>query len=266
MLVQSDIKSNCFLIKIKKYIFFALLCLIIFTGCTSGFSDMNVNPNNPTPETIDPDYILSPALIAGTMNVDIHQRIHSLTVDIFAQYIANEGFSTDRFVPVEGWTNSYWALHWGWINAMNDIIINQKDNTIKSNTVQIARIWRVWLFHRATDLFGDIPYFEAANNSGLLPKYDAQKDIYYDMIKELKEAGAELDANKLNPGINDLIFGGNVTKWKKFANSLRLRLAMRMSEVDPDKAKLEAEYAVASLSLISSNEDFAILVHSQTVR
>ncbi len=246
--------------KAKKYILIGFLGLILFSGCTKNFDDMNIDPNNPTPETIDPDFLLSNALISGTMDIDLHQRIHSLTVDIFAQYIANEGFTTDRFIPVEGWTNSYWAKHWTWVNAMNDIIINQKDNTLKSNTVQIARIWRVWLFDRATDLFGDMPYSEAANGTGILPKYDTQKDIYYDMVKELKEAAAALDANKMNPGVNDLIFGGDVAKWKKFANSLRLRLAMRMSEVDPAKAKAEAEDAVASeLVLASNNESVKIL-------
>ena len=254
------------IMKANKYILIGLLGLILFAGCTSKFDDMNIDPNNPTPQTIDPDYLLSPALIGGTMNIDLHQRIHSLTVDIFAQYIANEGFTTDRFIPVEGWTNSYWSSHWGWINSMNDIIINQKDNTLKSNTVQIARIWKVWLFHRATDLFGDMPYSEAANGTGLLPKYDTQKDIYYDMVKELKEAAAALDANKMNPGVNDLIFGGNIAKWKKFANSLRLRLAMRMSEVDPAKAKLEAEDAVASLSLLSSNSESVTIYRTENYK
>jgi len=227
---------------------------------------MNIDPNNPTPATIDPDFILSNALISGTMDIDLHQRIHSLTIDIFAQYIANEGFTTDRYIPVEGWTNSYWTKHWTWVNAMNDIIINQKDNTAKSNTVQIARIWKVWLFHRATDLFGDMPYSEAANGTGILPKYDTQKDIYYDMVKELKEAAAALDASKMNPGANDLIFGGDVAKWKKFANSLRLRLAMRMSEVDPAKAKLEAEDAAASGLLLASNSESVKILRTESYK
>jgi len=243
------------IMKTKIYILIGLLAILSITGCTRNFDAMNIDPNNPTSETIDPDFILSTALIGGTMNIDLHQRIHSLTIDIFAQYIANEGFSTDRCIPVEGWTNSYWAQHWSWINSMNDIIINQKNNTLKSNTVQIARIWKVWLFHRATDLFGDMPYFDAANGTGLLPKYDTQKDIYYDMVNELKEAALALDATKMNPGVNDLIFGGDVAKWKSFANSLRLRLAMRMSEVDPAKAKVEAEEAVASGLLLSSNSE-----------
>jgi len=248
-------KKITMIMKAYKYFLIGFLGLILLAGCTKKFGDMNIDPNNPTPQTIDPDFILTPPMIQGTMNIDLHQRIHSLTVDIFAQYIANEGFTTDRCIPVEGWTNSYWSQHWSWINAMNDIIINQKDNALKSNTVQIARIWRVWLFHRATDLFGDIPYFDAANGSGILPKYDTQKDIYYDMVKELKEAAAALDNNKMNPGANDLIFGGDILKWKKFANSLRLRLAMRMSEVDPAKAKLEAEDAVASGLLFASNSE-----------
>jgi len=252
--------------KANKYLLIGFIGMILFIGCTKNFDDMNIDPNNPTPETIDPDFILSNVLIGGTMNIDLHQRIHSLTVDLFAQYIANEGFTTDRLIPVEGWTNSYWSQHWRWVNSMNDIIINHKDNTLKSNTVQIARIWKVWLFHRSTDLFGDMPYFDAANGTGLLPKYDTQKEIYYDMVKELKEASAALDAAKMNPGVNDLIFGGNVGKWKKFANSLRLRLAMRMSEIDPAKAKIEAEEAAASGLLLSSNSESVKILRTESYK
>ncbi|MDP4185774.1 MAG: SusD/RagB family nutrient-binding outer membrane lipoprotein [Bacteroidota bacterium] len=245
--------------KTKIYILSVFMGFMLLMGCTDNFNAMNIDPNNPTPETIDPDFLLTNAELGGTMNIDLHQRIHSLTVDIFAQYIANEGFSTDRCVPVEGWTNSYWSQHFGWVHAMNDIINNPKNNGSKSNTVQIARIWKVWLNHRATDLWGDMPYSEAGigieAGTGNLPKYDSQKDIYYDMVKELKEAAAALDASKMNPGQNDLIFNGDIVKWKKFANSLRLRLAMRMSEVDPAKAKAEAEDAVASNLVLGSNSE-----------
>lgn len=70
----------------------------------------------------------------------------------------------------------------------------------------------------------------------LLP-YDPQKDIYYDMFKELAEASAALDVQGATPGKGDLIFNGDITRWKSFANSLRLRLAMRLTEVDRRKRK-----------------------------
>jgi len=239
----------------KKMLIYVLSGLLLTGGCTDGFDEMNIDPNNPTPETVDPNYILSTALLCGTLNIDTHQRIHSLTVDIFAQYISNEDFTTNLCVPVEGWTNDFWTKHYTYIDMVNDIIINQKDNAMKVNTVQIARIWRVWLYSRATDLFGDIPYFDAANGTGELPRYDKQQEIYYDMCRELKEAAQALDSLKANPGTNDFIFSGKIEQWRKFANALRLRLAMRMSEADPAKAKAEAEDAVVGNILPSSNSE-----------
>ena len=199
--------------------------------------------------------MLSPVFIRSTLNVDMYQRIHNLYVDTYAQYFANDKYTSNICVPNNDWSQSYWDAHWTWVAGLNEIISNYKDNTKYTNLVQIARIWRVWIFDRATDLFGDIPYSKACDDSGKAAMYDTQKDIYYDMLKELTEASTTLDENGEKVGSGDLIFKGDVAKWKSFANSLRLRLAMRMTEADPDKAKAEAEAAVkAAGGLISSND------------
>ena len=84
---------------------------------------------------------------------------------------------------------------------------------------------------------GDVPYSEAANDIDQ-PKYDTQKDIYYTIFEELKDAVSKLDESAANNvGSYDLIYGGDATKWKKFANSIRLRMAVRISDVDAAKVK-----------------------------
>jgi hypothetical protein len=95
----------------------------------------------------------------------------------------------------------------------------------------------VWLYHQLTDAYGDIPYTEALKNVAEVinqPKYDTQEAIYKDMLKELKEAAAQLntDPSLASFGNADILFGGNVDKWKRFANSLRLRLAIRVRYAD----------------------------------
>lgn len=117
------------------------------------------------------------------------------------------------------------------------------------NTVQAARIIKAWSFQRLTDFYGPIPYFEA--NKGLegivFPKYDNQSVIYADLLKELEEAAAGLSAANDDPnfGKSDMIYQGNIDKWKRFANSLMLRLAMRMSNVDLPTANSYVAKAVA---------------------
>lgn len=241
-------------IHIKSYLLGLAFCGVALTSCES-FDSINLNPNDPTPETVDPTFLLTPTMIKGTLDVDMYQRIHNLYVDNFAQYFANDKYASNNCVPVESWTQDFWNMHWQWIDALNEIIKNYSDDPKLVNTVQIARIWKVWLFHRATDLWGDIPYFKAADGSGLAAPYDPQKDIYYDMFKELAEASAALDVQGATPGKGDLIFNGDITRWKSFANSLRLRLAMRLTEVDPAKAKEEAEAAVTAGALLASNND-----------
>ncbi|NLI36899.1 MAG: SusD/RagB family nutrient-binding outer membrane lipoprotein [Bacteroidales bacterium] len=238
---------------IIKYFFGGVMAIgLLLTSCQN-FDSLNENPNDPTPDKIDPIYLLSPVFIRSTLNVDMYQRIHNLYVDTYAQYFANDKYTSNNCVPNNDWSQSYWDAHWAWVADLNEIIRNYQNNSKYTNLVQIARIWRVWVFNRATDLFGDIPYSKACDDSGDAASYDTQKDIYYDMLNELAEASATLNVSGDKVGSGDLIFGGDITKWKLFANSLRLRLAMRMTEVDPNKAKVEAEAAVkADGGLISS--------------
>ena len=153
-------------IHIKSYLLGLAFCVVALTSCES-FDSINLNPNDPTPETVDPTFLLTPTMIKGTLDVDMYQRIHNLYVDNFAQYFANDKYASNNCVPVESWTQDFWNMHWQWIDALNEIIKNYSDDPKLVNTVQIARIWKVWLFHRATDLWGDIPYFKAADGSGL---------------------------------------------------------------------------------------------------
>ncbi len=132
-----------------------------------------------------------------------------------------------------------------------------------NNQIGIARILKAFLFWQTTDRWGDIPYSQALKGaSNFTPKYDLQEEIYFDMIKELKEAAAGFDIGA--PIKGDIIYNGNMDKWKKFANSLRLIMAVRMTKAYPaagGKAALAAAEAVnAPGGLITSNADNFTLV------
>ncbi|MEP7259164.1 MAG: SusD/RagB family nutrient-binding outer membrane lipoprotein, partial [Flavitalea sp.] len=142
------------------------------------------------------------------------------------------------------------------INTAEILRLTANDPAL-SNEYNIARIWKVWLFHQLTDAYGDIPYFEAVNDAGEMivqAKYDSQEDIYADMLKELKEASALLsdDASKLSFGDADILLKGNIDGWKKLANSLRLRLAIRVRYAKPALSQEHVTEALA-LPLIDDN-------------
>ncbi|MCO4779351.1 MAG: SusD/RagB family nutrient-binding outer membrane lipoprotein [Flavobacteriaceae bacterium] len=167
-------------------------------------------------------------------------------------YTRNEGYATslfDRAYPQQ-------------VKEIEDIIFQLTNEENTGDQMGIARIWRAFIYHRITDLYGDIPYSEAGKGyiEGVLkPKYDAQQDIYMDMLKEIEEGVAQLGSSS-SLGTSDLIFQGDMTKWKKFGNSLMLRLAMRLSKADPATAQAWASKAIAA-GVMTSNADIAYVQH-----
>src|SRR5207237_4573622 len=118
-----------------------------------------------------------------------------------------------------------------------------------------------WMYQNLTDLWGDIPYSEALKGdipgSPLKPTYDAQKDIYYGLLKTLTDASAGMKSAS-DPGLSgaDPIYKGSSALWQKFANSLRARMALRMSKADPAKTETELKAALAA-GVMTSNDDNA---------
>jgi len=246
-----------------------LVCLMIFTfSCTDDFIDLQKNPNAFTPENVTPSFLLADVISASVLDPGMHQRMTQLTNDVFAQYFANEAFSTQVGVTNDEWTSSYYSsYHSRFIANLNEGIRLGWASAAAGkplNETQIARIWRVWVFSRATDIWGDIPYFNAANGTGDNPDYDDQELIYMDMFKELKEAVDSLSTD--NPAQivgQDYVFNDDIALWKKFGNSLRLRLALRISEVDAVTAKAEAESAVAA-GVMSSSAESCLVTRTAT--
>lgn len=227
------------------------------------FDEINVDPIRTT--DVSEDLLFTRALRYGALDWDFYQIGQNLHADMFTQYFANSapGFGTDRYISNAGWITSFWNTYYSnLVINTQEVIRKTVDDPAKSNKYNVARIWRAWLFHRATDYWGDIPYSQAGKGvDGLrTPKYDKQEDIYADLNKELKEASAALDLNKtVKFGGPDLVYSGDLTKWKKFANSLRLRIAMRMSKVDPAKAQSIVQEIMTQNELMTSNADNALM-------
>ncbi|MEJ7767712.1 MAG: SusD/RagB family nutrient-binding outer membrane lipoprotein [Chitinophagaceae bacterium] len=162
----------------------------------------------------------------------------------------------DKFYSFNG-TEADFSTYTGRLNTLYQLaqavqapeLVNQR---------AMVRILRAYTYHQLTDVAGDIPYKEAlrGEEGTLSPKYDAQREIYLDMFKELDEAATSLDASKTNFGAADLYYKGDVTKWKKFAYTLMLRLGMRLSKVEPALAQTWVQKAIAG-GVITTDADIA---------
>ncbi|MCL2726859.1 MAG: SusD/RagB family nutrient-binding outer membrane lipoprotein [Bacteroidales bacterium] len=231
-----------------------LFALMLLTACTGNFEEINTSPNAYEPNKVDPKFVLSLVLTRSKLFVNDYQNIQLLVIDNYSQFYANDlGFAVyNSYNQVDQSISSLWSTHtYGWLNALNTIIRQYEDAPEHVNVIQMARIWKSWLVLRATDAWGDIPYFQACDGSGELPPYDRQQDIYDDLFKTLADAASKFDPTKNNPLTLDMVYDGNLDNWRRFANSLRLRMAMRISFVDPARAKTEAESAIAG-GLISN--------------
>lgn len=173
----------------------------------------------------------------------------------------------DRYQIRESVNNSYFNyLYMGMANFDKVIKMNTDEATktasasygANCNQIAAAKIMKVWLMDVITDTWGSVPYSDIAQleDKGVLYcKYDDQKDIYAKMISELDEAVGMIDEDQPAFTSGDVIFGGDASKWKKFGNSLKCRLAIHMSKVDPNWKQYIAE-AVAS-GVMESNADAA---------
>ena len=229
------------------YVFVALSVLQF--SCTKQLAELNKNPN--AYETVNANFLFTNSVISA---VGLNPNGHRFNI---MQQMQQEATYSEVTAPgdkyfAEGYVRDNWAAYSGCLSQIQQVIQNVKDDPQAINKLAVARIWRVYIFHQLTDLYGDIPYSEAnmGLNSLFQPKYDLQSDIYKDMFKELEESAKTLDATKPTFGAADLFYKGNTDQWKKFAYSLMLRLGMRLTKIDPASAKIWVEKAITGGPII----------------
>jgi hypothetical protein len=227
------------------------------------FGDMNIDPTRSV--NLNPALQLAQTQLQFSGDLEQNERLHVLLTMPMAQHIA--GAWSNQWGGMYVKQQQYLSLIWekdypGKILNIVDAYERTKDDPAKVNLNAICRIMKVYLFARLTDLYGDIPYSKASQShiTGVKrPEYDKQETIYNDFFKELAEAVQQLDPSK-DINTQDLFYSGNVDKWKKFGNSLRLRLAMRLVKRDPVKARAEAT-AAFNAGVFTSNNDICKLDH-----
>jgi hypothetical protein len=249
---------------IKKNIFSVIMlsAVILLLSCNK-FGDLNTDPTRSS----DIDAGLQLAQIQAHFSGDLflNERLSTMETMPRVQHVAGSWSNQygGAYVKQEEFTSLLWERDYpDKILNIVDAVDRTTDKPTKTNLNAICRVMKVYLFSRITDLYGDVPYTEAgrAYKSGIdKPKFDIQKDIYTDFFKELTEATAQMDPSK-DVVTQDLFYKGDIAHWKKFANSLHLRLAMRLVKIDPVLAQKEA-VAAFNGGLISNNNDICKLDH-----
>jgi hypothetical protein len=246
----------------RLFIYIAAL-LIMTTGCTKKFDELNTDPTtfgSLTAATI-PNAFAKAEYQGIYGDPGIYELARALFPDLWSQFFANvdPGIKSDRYVIIQDWIISQWSsvytVTWPTLKQ-----VLEATATTQPEANAIAKIWKAYIWHYHTDFYGPVPYFQAGTGALSIP-YDNQQDIYNDLFKTLDSAVTVLKgANaSLTPyGTNDLIFHGNIPLWIKLANTLHLRLALRISKADPDRAKTEAEKAVAG-GVMTTNGDNAFM-------
>lgn len=241
-----------------------LCCIVLAISCTENFDEINTNKNALAKlESAQLPFLFSAAQQTGTNSGWSYQVAQNLFHDQYAQYFANSTtyFPSDRLVIRMDWIGALWTPLYVSTMPQLQTLMGQYDPSSAEHA--LASIWWVISFQRVTDTWGPIPYFKAGQPGTGVP-YDPQNLIYDDFFKRLDNAVTVLKGKTSETpyGSFDLVYAGNVNKWIKFANTLRLRLAMRISKVDPSRAKSEAEAAVASGVMTSSPADDALIKKS----
>lgn len=254
----------------RWFIASTLLASFFIQSCTDKFGEINTNPTRLNETNLDPYTLLTTVELlysGGAGFADDVMKANLSTAGPYVQIFADprpgvwEG--GDKYFYVPEYSESYWsAMYPNQLKLVVELLEVTRDREEYANLHQVARILKAMSFMRMTDLYGDIPYFEAgqAYRQGIFsPKYDPQPAIYDDIIRELQEATSALDVNTpLHTG--DLIFNGDIQKWQRLGYSVLLRAGMRLVKVDEEKARQTVSLALGKT--MQSNADNAYVLGS----
>jgi hypothetical protein len=239
----------------RKYIAgLSLVAVFALSSCDKDFEEINMNPNSP--EVVSSDLLL-PNVMRSTTN-EIAGNAWGIG-NVVMQYSAKIQFTNeDRYnwgPEGDPYTNFY--------NSIRDLnnVIEISGAAQQNNYVGIAKVLKAHLFSFMSDAYGDLPFSEAnrAKDGVNYPVFDTQEAIYAGILKDLTEANALLGTTSEQVQ-GDIFFDGDIMRWKKFANSLRLRVLMRLSDRQDPSAAMQAIISNPSQSpIFTGNEDQAVL-------
>ncbi len=246
--------------KAIKYINLSLICWLFAVSCDDSFDEINTNSVDPT--QIDQVFILNSAIIGASYSngpliyeMGIVQQIITPNSGV----LTGANYNQDNRNATENMWNDYFVSV---IRDTRDLINQVEGEPQRVNLVNMARIIQAFAFMVLTDTYGDIPYNEGGKGfteQVVFPTYDAQENIYPALIQELTQA-----TSALNPGAptesGEVLYGGDISKWRKLGYSLLLRAGMRLSKIDPGLAQQTIQAAFQG-GVMESNDDNFVIRH-----
>lgn len=236
--------------------------VVASAGCDDGLTEINRNPN--APEQVPVEFVLASGIWNSVVSPGSAGSHNSWTMlyhtSLWPQHVAQSQYnSEDRYTPRAGIPTQIWDNAYS--SALNDLREVQRMAADRPNLWAIAEIMSVYNFLLLTDLFGNIPYSEALRLDDNIrnPRYDDQEAIYPDLIRRLGEAVAQIDVAGSTAAFasGDLIYGGNLERWRRFGNSLRLRIAMRIADTPQSQQARQSFAAAWSAGVFQSVDDAA---------
>ncbi|MGN6248958.1 MAG: SusD/RagB family nutrient-binding outer membrane lipoprotein [Ginsengibacter sp.] len=239
--------------------------LLLFSACKK-ITDINTNPVAANADQVQVEYFIDNSIVHAQMNPGVSERSFILYWAAAGHQVSDADGATFSWGGYsDEWIGEYYDNQSGALNTINSAIDvanqqitagTQKEYT--DNLMQVARIWRAYLLSEMSDNFGPMPTeaFQGKN-----PDFKDTKSVYYYILSELKDATSKLDVSVSVPSDvskEDPAYGFDFSKWQAYGNSLRLRLAMRLSEVDPSKAQAEFEDAAKGNLLTDMSQTFQI--------
>lgn len=240
-----------------RYSLVALVSAALLNGCTKFDNNLSVNPNFPTNA--------SNASLLTYALTQLQYTIESPYGILFSQQLSEKIYTdASRYTTVN--YDFYWIYSGPLMNLqtiLNSNILNDQYGS-KNNQLAVARILRAYYFWHATDRWGDLPYRQAlVGSANFTPKYDTQDTIYTDLLKELKAAAAQIDNGAGVAG--DILYNGDMGKWRRLANTMRMLMAQRLSKVAPETAKSEFLDAYNNGGFTGNSDNFVYQHLAETV-
>lgn len=235
----------------KKTHISIILFTLLITACNKFDEDINITTNEPSQA--------SGMQLIAQAQLSLPGLSSSPQGEFMAQYLAETQYVGVSLYPEE--STSFYPWYQGPLADLQAVLTSEDLNANEgpiANQMAVAMILKSYYFWNLTDRWGDIPYTEALKgNENFTPVYDTQESIYLDLFEQLKQATQMMVSGDLS---NDIIYGGNISKWEKFANSTRLLMALRLSEVNPALAQSEFNSALND-GVFTSNDDNFVFHH-----
>lgn len=247
--------------KLKNIILICIVGSIVSLNfsCQNELVKANINPNQPT--KVDLGYLFNTAVF-NTMNLfggDMRREAFSN----YSNYVMAQGGQFQRYFYFQGTNDGWWqSAYVDCLQTLNQIVVNYENDSVYKNRVTIAKIFEYYIYSKVVAIWGSVPFTKALDGNTSV-RFDKEEDIYDSLLADLKVSANSIDMNgDTYSASSDPVYGGDLLKWRKFANTLRLELALRISNPSPNGAPDLAKSVVADVlsdenNTITSNDEDA---------